>query len=108
MRKQTAVPFEPCGHCLNGIVHRTEGSGLDYKSWIEECECLKEWKRKMPRKKKRRRGAGEGTFYSFHGAFTNKEKAEAKAKKARGFVISRVPRGQNKRRYIVLGEKVPF
>lgn len=59
-------------------------------------------------KRKKKRTAGEGTYYSFYGAFTDKDKAERKAKKRGGFVISRVPRGQHKRRYIVLGEKVPF
>lgn len=68
-------------------------------------ELGREWG--MPKRRKRRT-AGDGTFYSFHGAFSDKSKAEAKAKKRRGFVISRVPRGQHKRRYIVLGEKVPF
>ena len=44
----------------------------------------------------------------FHGSYNSKDKAEAKAKKRGGFLISRVPRGMRKRRYIVLTERVPF
>ncbi len=44
----------------------------------------------------------------FHGSFTDKGKAETKAKKRGGFMISRIPRGMRKRRYIVLTERVPF
>lgn len=58
--------------------------------------------------KSRKKPAGEGYAFSFHGSYTGKEKAEAKARKRGGFVISRVPRGINKRRYIVLTERVPF
>jgi hypothetical protein len=58
--------------------------------------------------KRKRKPAGEGYAFMFHGSYTAKNKAEAKAKKREGFVISRVPRGTHKRRYIVLTERVPF
>jgi hypothetical protein len=44
----------------------------------------------------------------FHGSYSSKDKAESKARKRGGFLISRVPRGMNKRRYIVLTERTPF
>lgn len=63
----------------------------------------------MPKKQKRkRRRAGEGVYFEFHGAYTSESKADAKARKRRGFVIKRIPRGQRKRRYIVLTERAPF
>ncbi len=58
--------------------------------------------------KRKRKPAGEGFAYLFHGSNNNKQKAEAKAKKRGGFLISRIPRGMRKRRYIVLTERVPF
>ena len=58
--------------------------------------------------KRKKRPATEGYAYTFHGSFSSKQKAESKAKKRDGFLISRVPRGMNKRRYIVLTERVPF
>jgi len=58
--------------------------------------------------KHKKKPATDGYAYSFHGSFTSKAKAESKAKKCDGFLISRVPRGTNKRRYIVLTERVPF
>lgn len=58
--------------------------------------------------KRKRKPAGEGYAFAFHGSFTAKSKAEAKAQKRGGFVISRVPRGMKRRRYIVLTERVPF
>jgi hypothetical protein len=57
---------------------------------------------------KRKKPAGEGYLYTFHGSYSAKDKAEAKARKRGGFIISRVPRGMRKRRYIVLTEQVPF
>jgi hypothetical protein len=57
--------------------------------------------------KRKKKPAGEGYAYMFHGSFTSKDKAEAKARKRDGFLISRVPRGMKKRRYIVLTERVP-
>jgi len=59
----------------------------------------------MKRKKKQ---ATEGYAYTFHGSFSSKGKAENKARKRDGFLISRVPRGMKRRRYIVLTERVPF
>jgi len=59
-------------------------------------------------KRKKKRPATEGYAYTFHGSFSSKEKAENKALKRDGFLISRVPRGMKKRRYIVLTERVPF
>jgi len=59
----------------------------------------------MTRKK---RSAGEGYAFMFHGSYTAKNKADAKAKRRDGFVISRIPRGMRRRRYIVLTERVPF
>jgi hypothetical protein len=56
----------------------------------------------------RRKRAGEGYAFSFHGSYGAKEKAEAKARKRDGFVIARIPRGMRRRRYIVLAERVPF
>jgi len=58
--------------------------------------------------KRKKRPATEGYAYTFHGSFSSKAKAESKAKKRDGFLISRVPRGMNKRRYIVLTERMPF
>lgn len=52
--------------------------------------------------------ASEGYAFTFHGSYLDKQKAEAKAEKRKGFVISRVPRGMNRRRYIVLTERTPF
>jgi len=52
--------------------------------------------------------AGEGYAFMFHGSYSSKSKAEAKARKRDGFFISRVPRGMRKRRYIVLTERVQF
>ena len=62
----------------------------------------------MSKRKNKRRPAGEGYAYSFHGSYTDKAKAMAKARKRGGWVISRVPRLINKRRYIVIAESVPF
>lgn len=58
--------------------------------------------------KRRRKPAGEGFAFMFHGSYNSKDKAEAKAKKRGGFLIIRVPKGMRKRRYIVLTERVPF
>jgi hypothetical protein len=58
--------------------------------------------------KRKKKPAGEGYAYDFHGSYTSKDKAATKAKKRGGFLISRVPRGTRKRRYIVLTERVPF
>ena len=58
--------------------------------------------------KRKKKPAGEGYAYMFHGSYSSKEKAESKAKKRDGFLISRVPRGMRRRRYIVLTERVPF
>ena len=58
--------------------------------------------------KRKKKAATEGYAYTFHGSYSSKAKAESKAKKRDGFLISRVPRGTNKRRYIVLTERVPF
>jgi hypothetical protein len=58
--------------------------------------------------KRKKKPATDGYAYTFHGSFTSKAKAESKAKKRDGFLISRVPRGTSKRRYIVLTERVPF
>lgn len=65
-------------------------------------------RRKSGVARRKKQPAGEGYAFSFHGSYTAKAKAEAKARKRGGFVISRVPRGINKRRYIVLTERVPF
>ena len=62
-------------------------------------------KKAAKRKSKR---ASNGYAFTFHGAYSTKGDAEAKAQKRGGFFISRVPRGTHKRRYIVLTEKVPF
>jgi len=59
-------------------------------------------------KRKKKHPATDGYAYTFHGSYSSKQKAESKAKKRDGFLISRVPRGTNKRRYIVLTEKIPF
>lgn len=58
--------------------------------------------------KRKKKPAGEGYAFTFHGSYTAKDKAESKAQKRGGFVISRVPHGMRKRRYIVLAERVPF
>jgi len=57
---------------------------------------------------KRKKPASDGYAFTFHGSYTSKDKAESKAKRRDGFVISRVPRGRRKRRYIVLTERMPF
>jgi hypothetical protein len=62
-------------------------------------------KNKRSRKK---RHASEGYAYLFHGSFRDKDKAQRKARSRDGFVISRVPRGTSKRRYIVLSGRGPF
>ena len=59
-------------------------------------------------KRKKRKPAGEGYAYEFHGSYGSKPKAETKAQKRGGWLISRVPRGTSKRRYIVLTERTPF
>jgi hypothetical protein len=58
--------------------------------------------------KRKKRPASDGYAYTFHGSYSSKDKAEAKARKRGGILISRVPRGMRKRRYIVLTEQVPF
>jgi hypothetical protein len=58
--------------------------------------------------KRRKKEASDGYAYTFHGSYNSKQLAEAKAKKRGGFLISRIPRGMRKRRYIVLTERVPF
>ena len=58
--------------------------------------------------KRKSKPASEGYAFMFHGSYSAKAKAEAKAKKRGGFLISRIPRGMRKRRYIVLTERVPF
>jgi hypothetical protein len=58
--------------------------------------------------KRKRKPASEGYAFMFHGSYSAKDKAEAKARRRGGFLISRVPRGMKKRRYIVLTERVPF
>jgi hypothetical protein len=58
--------------------------------------------------KRKKKPAGDGYAFTFHGSYSSKEKAESKARKRDGFLISRIPRGTRKRRYIVLTERVPF
>ena len=58
--------------------------------------------------RRKRKHSSEGYAYTFHGSYLDKQKAEAKAAKRRGFIISRVPRGMNRRRYIALTERTPF
>ncbi len=58
--------------------------------------------------KRKKKSAGEGYAFTFHGSYSSKEKAENKARKRDGFLITRIPRGTRKRRYIVLTERVPF
>ena len=58
--------------------------------------------------KRKRKPAGEGFAYIFHGSYNSQQQAKAKAKRRGGFLISRIPRGMRKRRYIVLTERVPF
>lgn len=58
--------------------------------------------------KRRKKPAGEGYAFTFHGSYSSKEKAESKARKRGGWLISHVPRGMKRRRYIVLTEQVPF
>ena len=66
------------------------------------------------KKRARKKPAGEGYGYSFHGSFTRKGDAEAKARKVRrelgeGWYISRKARGAGLR-FIVMGPSsgVPF
>jgi hypothetical protein len=58
--------------------------------------------------KRKKRPAGEGYAFTFHGSYSSKEEAERKARKRDGFLISRIPRGMKRGRYIVLTERVPF
>jgi hypothetical protein len=58
--------------------------------------------------KRKKKPAGQGYTYEFHGSYREKEKAERKARRRGGWLISRVPRGMSKRRYIVLTERTPF
>ncbi len=58
--------------------------------------------------KRKKKPAGEGYACIFHGSYSEKDKAERKAKKRGGWLIIRVPRGMSKRRYIVLTERTPF
>ena len=58
--------------------------------------------------KRKKKPAGEGYAFTFHGSYSSKERAESKARKRDGFLISRIPRGMKRRRYIVLTERVPF
>ncbi len=58
--------------------------------------------------KRKKRPAGEGYAFTFHGSYSEKGKAETKARRRGGFLISRIPRGMKRRRYIVLTERVPF
>jgi hypothetical protein len=60
------------------------------------------------KRKKRKKSAGEGYAYLFHGSYTSKPRAETKAEKRGGWLITRVPRGSSKRRYIVLTERTLF
>jgi hypothetical protein len=59
-------------------------------------------------KHNKKKPAGEGYAFMFHGSYSSKDKAEGKARKRGGFLISRVPHGMSKRRYIVLTERTPF
>jgi hypothetical protein len=52
--------------------------------------------------KRKKRPAGEGYAFTFHGSFNSREKGESRARKRGGWLISRIPRGMKKRRYIVL------
>jgi hypothetical protein len=56
-------------------------------------------------KQRKKKPAGEGFAYTFHGAFSRRSDAEAKARKRGGFIISRVPRTMRKRRYIVVTDR---
>lgn len=58
--------------------------------------------------KKKHRPSGDGYAVTFHGSYNSKDKAIAKAKKRDGVVLSRLPRGMKRRRYIVITGKVPF
>ena len=58
--------------------------------------------------KRKKKPSGDGYAYTFHGSYSDKSKAQSKAKRRGGWLISRVPRGTSKRRYIVLTEQVPF
>ena len=58
--------------------------------------------------KRKKKPAGDGYAFTFHGSYSSKEKAESKARKRDGFLIRRIPRGTKRRRYIVLTERVPF
>lgn len=62
--------------------------------------------RRGRKEKKARSDPGAGLYYSFHGAFSDKARAEAKARERGGWVLKRTIRGR--RRHIVPGEKVPF
>lgn len=63
----------------------------------------------MTRKRKtRHRRATEGMGYMFHGSFTSKAKAEAKARQRDGFFVSRKLPGRRGLRYVVMTERAPF
>lgn len=42
-KQRTAVPFEPCGNCFNGLLIHTSGHGDTYRSWAEDCQCKRDW-----------------------------------------------------------------
>jgi hypothetical protein len=46
--------------------------------------------------------------YMFHGSFTSKTKAEAKARARGGFFVSRKLPGRQGIRYVVMTERAPF
>lgn len=60
----------------------------------------------MPKKRKEK--ATEGFAFMFHGSFGTRENAKKKAKKRKGFVISRKVPGMKGLRYIVMTQRAPF
>jgi hypothetical protein len=60
------------------------------------------------KRKTRHRRATEGMGYMFHGSFTSKTKAEAKARARGGFFVSRKLPGRQGIRYVVMTERAPF
>ena len=67
---------------------------------------------KTKKRKGRKRNYGDGYAFEFHGSFTSKTKAEAKARKVGGFTVSRkVFHGPSGLRHVVMKQRdssVPF
>lgn len=60
------------------------------------------------RKAKRRKLAGDGVYFGFHGSFTSREKAEKRARSRGGFYLSRAIPGMGRRYVVMVKKESPF